>query len=171
VKVEWQPPIPVRFELFRYDNRADPEAVNHDLEWGWRTAFNHLGVVANLGDATVKLQAMDGRTRMGFVEALGRRWVDNRFRSAFGLITRPIGSVGLAARVEAFDTRNKGSDVRDEYDDTGWSAMLAGKREFGHVTGLIELLHVSSRRDDRADLGLRPRQQQTQLQAEVRMRW
>jgi hypothetical protein len=172
VKVEWQPPIPVRFELFRYDNRADPEAVNHDFEWGWRTAFNHLGVVVNLGgDATVKVQAMDGRTRMGFVEASGRRWVDNRFRSAFALITRPIGSVGLAARVEAFDTRNNGSDVRDEYDDTGWSAMVAGKREFGPVTGLVELVHVSSRREDREALGLRPRQRQTQLQAEVRMRW
>ena len=22
----WQPPVPVRFELFRYDNRANPEA-------------------------------------------------------------------------------------------------------------------------------------------------
>ena len=36
-KVSWQPPIPVRFELFRYDNRADPEAVDQDMEWGWRT--------------------------------------------------------------------------------------------------------------------------------------
>jgi hypothetical protein len=49
--------------------------------------------------------------------------------------------------------------------------MLAGKRQWGRVTGLVELLHVSSRRDNRADVGLKPRQRQTQLQAEARIRW
>src|SRR5437868_2269073 len=48
-KLAGQPPIPVRLELFRYDSRADPEAVNSDLEWGWRTAFNDVGLVADLG--------------------------------------------------------------------------------------------------------------------------
>ena len=80
-KLLWQPPIPVRFELFRYDNRAKPTEVNSDLEWGWRTAFNHAGVVADLGSGTeLKLQAIDGRTRMGFADG-GRRWIDDRFRS------------------------------------------------------------------------------------------
>src|SRR5439155_23891523 len=32
LKLAWSPPVPVRLELFRYDNRADPEAVNVDLE-------------------------------------------------------------------------------------------------------------------------------------------
>jgi hypothetical protein len=49
--------------------------------------------------------------------------------------------------------------------------MLAGKREWGSVTGLVELLHISSKREDREALGLKPRQRQTQLQAEVRMHW
>ena len=170
-KLAWQPPIPVRFELFRYDNRADPEAVNADLEWGWRTRFNNLGLVADLGSATtLKAQAMQGHTSMGF-PVDGRRWVDNRFRSAFAMLTHAFGPVGVAVRGEAFDTRNRGSDVGDEYDDTGWSAMIAGKREWGHLTGIVELLHVSSRRADREELGLDPRQNQTQLQAEVRMRW
>ena len=31
--------------------------------------------------------------------------------------------------------------------------MIAGKREWGHFTGLIELLHVSSRREDREEIG------------------
>ena len=96
-KLAWQPPVPVRIELFRYDNRADPEDVNRDLEWGWRTHFNNVGLVAKLGGgAELKVQAMEGRTRMGFVEPDGRRWVDNRFRSAFALLTRPFGPVGLA---------------------------------------------------------------------------
>src|SRR6185295_4647749 len=82
-KLAWQPPVPVRVELFRYDNRTDPEDVNLDHEWGWHTQFDDLGLVADLGGgAELRAQALTGRTRMGYVEE-GRRWVDNRFRSAF----------------------------------------------------------------------------------------
>ena len=170
-KLSWQPSAPVRFELFRYDNRANPIDVNTDLEWGWRTQFDDLGMVADLGSgAQLKAQAMSGRTRMGYAKG-GRRWIDNRFRSAFVLLAAPVGPVGLAGRIEAFDTRNHGSDVGHEYDDSGWAATLAAKHEWGPVTGLVELLHVSSRRENREDLGLRPRQRQNQLQAEVRMHW
>ena len=170
-KLSWQPPIPVRVELFRYDNRARPQVVNADMEWGWRTRFDDLGMVANLGGgAELKAQALAGRTRMGYVMD-GRRWVDNRFRSAFVLLDKSFGPFGLAARAEAFDTHNRGSIVDDDYDEAGWSAMIAGKREWGAFTGLLELLHVSSRRGDREDLGLDPRQRQTQLQAELRMHW
>jgi hypothetical protein len=49
--------------------------------------------------------------------------------------------------------------------------MIAGKRDFGPFTALVELLHVSSKRDDRDGIGLQPRQKQTQLQGELRMRW
>jgi hypothetical protein len=118
----------------------------------------------------LKAQALQGRTRMGF-KMQGRPLVDNRFRSAFVMLVHPFGPFGLAARVEAFDTRNRGSLVDDEYDDSGWSAMVAAKREWGAITGLVELLHVSSRREDREELGLAPRQRQTQLQASMRMRW
>jgi hypothetical protein len=170
-KLSWQPPVPVRVELFRYDNRADPEDVNADLEWGWRTQFDNLGIVANPGGGVeLKAQALSGRTRMGFLDG-GRRWIDNRFRSAFLLLTRPFGPFGLAVRAEAFDTRNQGSDVGDEYDETGWSAMISAKREWGPVTGLVELLHVASKREDREEVGLEEKQRQTQLQAQVRIRW
>jgi hypothetical protein len=170
-KLAWQLPVPVRLELFRYDNRANPEDLNADLEWGWRTQFNNAGLVADLGSgAELKAQAMQGRTHMGFTDE-GRRWIDNRFRSAFLLLTRPFGSMRLTGRIDAFDTRNRGSEIDDEYDDKGWSAMLAAKRDWDHFTGLVELLHVSSKREDREEAGLEPRQRQTQLQAEVRMHW
>jgi hypothetical protein len=107
---------------------------------------------------------------MGFVED-GRRWVDNRFRSAFAMLVKRFGHTSVAIRAEVFDTRNRGSLVAKDYDESGWSAMLAAKRRFGPVTGLAELLHVSSRRAGREQLGLSPRQSQTQLQAQVRMHW
>jgi hypothetical protein len=49
--------------------------------------------------------------------------------------------------------------------------MLSAKHDWQHFTGLIELLRVSSRREDREDVGMLPRQDQTQLQAEMRMHW
>jgi hypothetical protein len=108
---------------------------------------------------------------MGIIEeGESRPWIDNRFRSAFVLLTRPFGPFALTGRVDAFDTRNRGSDVDQEYDETGWSAMLAAKYDWRHFTGLVEVLHVSSKRDGRED-GLLPRQRQTQLQAEVRTHW
>jgi hypothetical protein len=170
-KLSWQPPIPIRIELFRYDNRANPQDVNADLEWGWRTSFDHVGLVGDLGGgAELKAQALQGRTRMGYREPT-ERWVDNRFRSAYVLLTRPFGFIRGTVRADLFGTRNSGSDVGDEYDDNGWSAMVAAKRDWTHFTALVELLHVSSKREDREEAGLEPRQRQTQLQAELRMHW
>ena len=170
-KLSWQPPVPLRLELFRYDNRTDPKDVNDDLEWGWHTQFDNVGAVAELGGgATAKMQVLQGRTRMGYAMD-GHRWVDNRFRSAFVMLSKPIGAYGLAARLEAFGTRNSGSLWDSEYDESGWSAMVAGKREWGRVTGLIELLHVASNSPAREHSELPSRQRQTQLQAELRMGW
>ena len=88
VKLAWQPPLPVRLEILHYDNRSNPEALNAELEWGWRTRFDNIGLVADLGPSTrLRAQAMRGRSLMGLEEA-GRIWVDNRFRSAFALITQ-----------------------------------------------------------------------------------
>jgi hypothetical protein len=170
-KLAWQPPLPVRIELFRYDNRADPQVKNDEREWGWRTQFDNLGLIADLGSgAKLRAQAMSGRTQMGFPRD-GRRWIDTRFRSAFVMLSRPFGAVGLATRAEAFETRNHGSVADSEYDESGWAITLAAKREMGPVTGVLELLHVSARRDQFEEVGLAQRQEQTQIQADLRLRW
>jgi hypothetical protein len=170
-KLAWSTPLPVRIELFRYDNRAAPEISNSDLEWGWRTQFYDAGLAVKFGGSTeLKMQALSGRTRMGMVQD-GRHWIDMRFRSAFALLTHPFGPIGVAARIEGFDTRNRGSLLDEEYNETGWAGTLAAKRDWGRFTTVIELLHVSSRRDQLQELGLAPRQRQTQLQADLRLRW
>ena len=170
-RLSWQPPVPVRVELFRYDNRADPTDVNEDMEWGWRTRFDNVGLVADLGSGfQLKAQGMQGNTLMGFAFG-GRRWIDNDFRSAFLLVTRAFGPYGIAVRGDAFGTRNHGSLWSDEYDEDGWSAMIAGKREWGMVTAMVELLHVSSNAPAREHGDVAPRQSQTQLQGQVRIRW
>lgn len=170
-KLAWQLPVPIRVEVFRYDNRANPQVSNDDGESGWHTQFDNLGVVANLGaGAVLRAQAVSGRTQLGmFIN--GVRWVDTRFHSAFALFTKSFGPVGMAARIEAFDTRNRGSTWTDEYDETGWSAMLAGRHDFGHFTGLVEILHVSSNAPLREHVEINPRQSQTQVQAQMRIHW
>jgi hypothetical protein len=170
-KLAWQLPVPFRVELFRYDNRANPQNVNAAPEWGWHTSFDHLGLITDLGSGTeLKMQAMSGRTRMGYREPVDR-WVDERFRSAYLMIARPFGQVGVTLRADAFDTRNRGSLWQDEYDEHGWAGMIAAKREWRPLTGLVELVHVWSNSPARENVGEKARQPQTQLQAEVRMHW
>jgi len=171
VKLAWKPPVPVAIELFHYDNRANPEAVNEDIEWGWHTHFTNLGIQAEAAGTVLRAQAMTGRTRMGFVEEGGRRWIDMRFRSAFLLASRDVGSIGLAARIEAFDTRHRGSWWTSEYDESGWSAMLAAKRQWGPLTGLVELIHGDSNTPAREHVGDEEEQRQTRLRADVRLSW
>ena len=64
--------------------------------------------------------------------------------------------------------RNAGGE---EYDETGWSAMLAGKHEWGALSGTLELLHVSSKCEEWEEYGLKSRERQTQVQAQLRMHW
>ena len=97
-KLAWQPPMPLRIELFRYDNRADPEDVNDDLEWGWRTHFNNLGIVAELGGgAELKAQALQGR--MADMQAeLERTMVEGR--SGGGMVVVTLSGKGDMAQVK-----------------------------------------------------------------------
>jgi hypothetical protein len=131
-----------------------------------------LGIAADIEGTQVRAQVMTGRTRMGYEEPpLGRHWIDVRFRSAFVLVSRPIGKFGLAGRIEAFETRHRGSWWDGEYDEDGWAATLAGKREWGRFTGLVELIHVSSDTPAREHFELEPQQEQTRLQADLRVSW
>ena len=102
-----------------------------NCEWGWRTRFDNLGLVADLGPSTrLRAQAMRGRSLMGFEEA-GTIWIDNRFRSAFALITQELGKGSLSGRFEAFATRHRGSGINSSDDEKGYAATIAARRSFG----------------------------------------
>jgi hypothetical protein len=167
-RLSWSPSAPVRFEALHYDNRGDPEAVTRLREWGWRTRFDSVGAVAEVGrDLTVK--AMQGRTEMGYPRH-GKIWVDTRFRAAYLLATQKFGENSFSGRIEAFGTRNSGSRLTREDDEDGWSATLAARHPIGeHVNTLIELQHVRSRREARLRDGLSPRQDQTLVQVALRL--
>lgn len=171
-KLAWRLPVPVRLELFHYDNRADPEAVNQDLEWGWRTRFDNVGLVAQVTPSLeLKAQGMKGSTLMGYHEG-GRIWVDAEFASAFVLAGYRSNDGHFSLRGERFKVENEGSFVGAESDERGWAATAAYARELSRsVTVFAEFLHVRSLRMHRAQSGLDARQNQTQLQFVARARW
>jgi hypothetical protein len=169
-RLGWSPSD--RFELqgLHYDNRGDPQASTPTNQWGWRTKFTNVGATLSLGGLELKAQAMGGRTEMGFPRA-GRIWVDTSFHSAFLLATRGFGRGSVSARVEAFDTRSRGSVAGDSYSEDGWAVTAAVKRELSpRFTLLAELLHIESDKPARSAIGLAPRQRQNQFQLALRVR-
>jgi hypothetical protein len=176
-KLGWAPPGPFELQYFHYDNRADPQAFDRGLQWGWRTRFDHLGAILDI-DARTRLtaQAIDGTTIMGFTLGPGtEHWVDMRYRSAFLLATRQVAMGGrdgsVSARIEAFSTRNRGSAVRSDDDETGWAATAATRWPICPSASLFaEALHIDSRRDARLREGVAPRQHQNILRLTLRLR-
>ena len=172
LKLAWRPPGPLELQAFHYDNRGKPEAVDEYLQWGWRTRFTNVGAILDLGKRTRLIaQGLSGTTRMGFPEN-GRRWVDTRYRSAFLLATRTIGSGAVSARVEAFGTRSHGSELGTDDSEDGWAATVAAHRPIGsHAALYVEALHIDSRRAARlTELNLDPRQHQTVVRVALRLR-
>jgi len=172
VKLSWELPAPLMVDYLHYDNDGDPKAVNAELEWGWRTRFNTVGVVADLTPALqLRAQAMSGSTQMGYSMG-GRIWVDTDFQSAYALFTRHFERGSVSARGEAFRTRNHGSAVTSKDDEDGWAATLAARREIDpRVSLLVEALHVSSDRRARHRANLAAQQSSNQLQISLRARW
>jgi len=171
LKLSWRPPLPFELQYFHYDNRANPQAFRADLQWGWDTHFDHLGLIVD-PSATLRLtaQALTGRTRMGF-PSNGVIWVDTRFRSAFLMATRRFERGSVSVRGEAFDTRNDGSKLLPFDDEHGWSAMIAARRQIAPFATLVaEALHIDSHRDSQQRIGLDPHQTQTIVRLALRLR-
>jgi len=165
-------PSNVRLELFHYDNRGNPDLVNAALEWGWRTKFDNIGLVAQpaLG-WQLRAQALRGHTLMGD-EIDGVPWIDTTFRAAYGMVTHQAGKDSLSARVDLFGTRNKGSAVLQDDNENGWALTLAAKRQLTlQLNCIFEFLHIESTREARARSGLAAQQTQNQLQMALRVRW
>lgn len=171
-KLAWTAPVPLRVEVLHYDNNGNPRALNADLEWGWRTQLDTLGVVADLGGGReLRAQGLSGRARMGFSRA-GKDWIDMRFRAAYGMLTQRFARGSVSARLDLFSTRNHGSVVDIADDEDGWAVTIAAKRELGKMfTALVEYLHVESDRDARARTSLGANQAQNQVQMVMRAHW
>jgi hypothetical protein len=171
-KVAWDLPVPVHVEYIHYDNGSNPASFDEYLEWGWRTKFDNVGLVATvLPETQLRIQGMSGSTVMGYPMPTAR-WVDMHFRSGYALLTHYFARGSVSGRIETFRTRNRGSTLTSVDDEDGWSAMLAARRNLGpHMTALVEALHIESDKAARARAGLPAQQSTTQLQMSLRLRW
>ena len=152
-RLDWHPPQPVGVALFYYDNVGNPKAFTQDLQWGWRTRFWNLGVNADVPGAKILAQAMTGSTIMGFPVG-GQEWVHTDFSSAYVLAVHDFGKFALTGRIEAFQTREHGSEMAPDNSEDGWAWTLAARVPIdNHFTGFAEVLNVQSKRGTRVDLG------------------
>ena len=171
-RLDWRAAAPLGAALFYYDNCGDPQAFTHNLQWGWRTRFWNLAFDADLGSKTRLLaQGMTGSTIMGFRQN-GKRWVHTHFSSAFVLLShRLTDKWNVAGRVEAFRTREHGSEMSPMESEHGWSWTAALKYLLtDHVTLKAEALNVRSKRGVRlTNFGIDPFQAQTVFQLAVQV--
>ena len=170
-RLAYQFVAPVTLEAFYYDNRGDPMAFTDDLQWGWRTRFLNVGARVDFSPRTRLLaQAMTGSTQMGQDMPEEEFWVDTRFRAAFVRLTHEVGPVALSARLDLFDTRQRGEYVYADDDEEGWSLTGAVDwRLTDQARVIVEGLHVESERGARLRLGVAPRQAQDVVQASMRI--
>jgi hypothetical protein len=167
---DWRTPWPVSVNLLRYDNRGDRRS-GRALQTAWRTRLWNAGAMASLGERTsARAQVMWGNTLVGPDTPMGIP-ADVDFAAAYLLLSREIGGGKLSARGDWFKTHDNSFVARDDNNEHGWSGMLAYKHPVARVADvIIELLHVDSRRPMRlANAGLAPAQNQTQLQAALRV--
>ncbi|MDB5697320.1 MAG: hypothetical protein JWN69_124 [Alphaproteobacteria bacterium] len=169
-KLSWRLPIPLTVSAFYYDNRADPEIRSARLQWGWATKFWNLGARIDLSDHTkIFAQALSGKTEMG-TELDERYWVETRFRSAYLRVSHQIASVTVSGRYDLFDTHERGYEMEREESEKGWAATGAISWSLSSYVNILgEVLHVRSDRDARVRIGAAPHQQQTTVQAALRL--
>ena len=170
-RLDWRPPWPFGIALFYYDNRGNPEAFKPTGQWGWRTRFWNVGINADLGASTKLLvQGMSGSTIMGF-DIAGIPWVHTYFNAAYAMVTHRFDDkLAVSARVEAFNTREHGSEMSPLDSEDGWSSTVAARYNLtSRLTVFAEALNVRSKRGVRAtDLGINPFQAQTVFQLALR---
>jgi hypothetical protein len=171
-RLDFRAAAPWGAALFYYDNRGDPQAFTPNLQWGWRTRFWNLAFDADVDSKTRLLaQGMTGSTIMGFPQN-GVPWVHTHFSSAFVMLSHRLDAKwNVAGRVEAFRTREHGSEMSPLESENGWSWTAALKYLLNdHVTLKAEALNVRSKRGVRlTNFGIDPFEAQTVFQLAVQV--
>lgn len=170
-RLEWSPTDRLTLDLFGWDNRASPTAMNLRLDWGWETHFVNLGATWRPDDRTrVRAQILSGETAMGYPDRTdGAIWVDVGFSAAYLSVSRELGPGVLTGRVDLFDTDDRTHVVADNNDEEGHALTGAYRWDLSPGTALVfEALRIESDRPSRAQAGETPDQVQTVVQTALR---
>jgi hypothetical protein len=165
--LSWDDASQWHLELERYDNEADPGA-HHDDYFAWRTRFWNAGASYKFGEFTLLSQALTGDT----VIAPGPGFTSTTdFSSAYALLGWERDEWRVALRGDLFRTRTHttfgSSPALSENGHALTGAVTWLPRDWVRLTG--EVLWIDSRRDERAVVGLEPRQSNVQTQLSLRL--
>ena len=179
-RLEWTPPARVSFTAFYYNNMGNKIGVDSEHQWAWATQFWNLGMDLALGDHTRLLsQVMSGQTLMGY-KGPKTIWIDMDFTSAYLLLTHDFTTVdAVTGRFDYFTTHDNApqsggfafvSPASASRDEDGWALTADYKRTLSsHAALFLEAVRVSSDRASRVLVPLPAQQDQTMVQASLRL--
>jgi len=164
---EWSMRDGPRLRLLRYDNRADPAAIENGWR-AWLTQFWSAGAEAPVGPWTFIAQGMSGHTDVDL--PMFYRRMD--FSSAFLLVGRDLGDVRLAGRVEFFRADATMDGVLQGPKEDGGAATLAATWSVNeHAVIRAEALTLDVDRPSADGASLRPGERETQAQLALQLRF
>jgi hypothetical protein len=150
--------------LYRYDNTADPTKFQEDY-FAWRTRFWSFGWESHLQSLSILAQGMVGDTTIAPLPGLV---ATTKFKSAYLLASYDIDDWRFAGRIEAFQTRaSSGGGLLDEDGHAFTAASSWMPKDWLRLTA--ELVAITSRRGERAIVGLSAGQSDTQFQLSMRI--
>lgn len=155
-----------RIELIHYDNEANPSAHEDDY-FAWHTKFWDAGFSHHIGEFTVIAQALTGSTVISPSPVFS---ATTDYNSAFALLGWERGDWRVAGRADIFHTRSYnsfgGSPATSENGYAFTAAVSWLPKDWLKLTG--EILSLTSKRGERAVLGIDPEQAETQFQLSAR---
>lgn len=163
----WEDARQWRLEIFRYDNEGNP--ADHEADYfAWRTKFWNVGASTRFDEFTLLAQGLTGTTEISPTPGFSS-YTD--YDSAFALLGWERGEWRLAGRADLFRTRAHntfgGSPMLGE---DGYALTVSANwlpNDWLKLSG--ELLSVTSKRGERAIVGLDPQQTETQFQLAARV--
>ncbi len=157
-----------KFTALWYNTRAGERKVVNG-QWAWRTKFWNLGYQTTLpGEVDLITQYMTGKTSAISFPAPTVAIVNVRYWSAFALASKEWDRNRLSLRAEHFEASDRDNSA-DNNNENGMAVTLAYVyRPAANQRLTVELLHVNSRRPERAFLGLAVRARENQAQASYR---
>lgn len=151
-----------------YDNQSFDRAFD-GFQYAWDTYFVSVGYKNILpGDIELIGQFMEGNTSMGTRPILGSK-VDNDFWSTFVMLSKRFGRHRFSLRYDHFEIADDDFTPDDLNQETGNAVTAAYVlRPFDKQRFTFEVLHIGSKRPERAFLNEPVRARETLLQASYR---
>jgi len=152
-----------------YDNKAD-DRVSEKGQFSWRTKFWTLGYQAVLpGDMDLIAQVMKGSTSLITIAPPRGPVEHNGYWSGFALLSKGWDRNRVSVRGEYFSADDRDITAGDDNSERGAALTLAYiYRPASNQRLTLEFLYVTSRRPERAFMGLPARANETQTQASYR---